>query len=592
MGEPKKKISDDQINSKIQHKFDLIFIKPEAFDGNKSTVFNQGAMDSFDNDFQLNGETPMSNQNSQKKPETDAPGLNLDFNFDTTGTNITFDKGETAPVSATPEKAPTKLTMVPDDGLEFSLDFSNEAVEIPSVPASANKDKSDSHFELDLSSDDNLDFSMDDNKAAAAAPAPTNELSGQEMAFSSDADSMFDDAIADAQNHMSSEVTQKTIVYNKGQLTDIGLDNNFKNDITGSINSSADLMSSEEAKANIDATIKDIIRPKSQDSTQELDISAMGESDFAEFEIETSNPRISNTDSLDFNVKNESLASSNSHTSVTGEFDLDSVDFGEKEEVVNVVAAKAEELPKELPRSAPKAAPREVAKSNYEESAPEVYSMPVETSFASEGESARVQATIRQLREERELLLGQMKTFKSLTRELEQDNLTLKAALDESKIEVSILRKRHMVELEDLKYRLSMNEEKKAMAIEAARQAESKREKLEQRVRIDFNQVKQREKELETKLEMLTIDVDSQVQSRDQKILELRRKIDALEFNMENVSIKEQKSEDDKRKLEDKLHKIMKTLRHSIKNLEEDIDQVNDEVQDARNSGDHRLGKA
>lgn len=120
------------------------------------------------------------------------------------------------------------------------------------------------------------------------------------------------------------------------------------------------------------------------------------------------------------------------------------------------------------------------------------------------------------------------------------------------------------------------------------------KEKLEQRVRIDINQVMQREKELETKLEMLTIDVDSQVQSRDHKILELRRKIDSLEFNMENISIKEHKSQDDKRKLEDKLNKIMKTLRHSIKNLEEEEEEEEPEVpavEDNKQSTGHRSGK-
>lgn len=183
-----------------------------------------------------------------------------------------------------------------------------------------------------------------------------------------------------------------------------------------------------------------------------------------------------------------------------------------------------------------------------------------------------MQATMRQMRDEREDILKQLKAAKTSARDLEQDNLTLKSALDESKIEISILRKRHFAELEDLKYRLSMSEDKKVLAEEKTRTLNSQKEKLEQKVRIDISQVRQREKELETKLEMLSIDVDSQVQSRDQKILELRRKIDSLEFNMENVSIREQKTSDDKRKIEDKLNKIMKTLRNSIKNLEEEVD--------------------
>ena len=38
------------------------------------------------------------------------------------------------------------------------------------------------------------------------------------------------------------------------------------------------------------------------------------------------------------------------------------------------------------------------------------------------------------------------------------------------------------------------------------------------------------------------VDSENQIQSREKKILELKRKIDALEFNMENAAIKEEKS--------------------------------------------------
>jgi len=55
------------------------------------------------------------------------------------------------------------------------------------------------------------------------------------------------------------------------------------------------------------------------------------------------------------------------------------------------------------------------------------------------------------------------------------------------------------------------------------------------------------------------------------KILELKRKIDQLEFNMENVVIREQKSREDKIKLEERLQRMMKTLRGSIQLLEDDM---------------------
>lgn len=593
MAEPKKKDFEDPLNAKIQRKFDLIFTKPKlAKSPEHSTVFNHGTDNNFDDaDFNLDGDMSMSN--GAKK--TSEPAPNIDFDFESTSTGIDFSGStnedhqiESAPA---PVKDAAKLAVVPDDnGLDFNLDFGDdsESSEIPKVPDAPAIEKmseathvttatASNHFELELGEDEGFEF--DSAPAPAVQVAAAESGAGLDMPESSDElDTMFDEAIADSKNHMAPEGTQKTIIFDKSQHSANLEEHGFDPDITASTNSSADLMSTEEAKANIDATIKDILRPKNLDSTQEINIEALSEDDhFSEFEF--SEKSGTGTPSLGFNAKEVSqIHDHKSESSQTGEFDLSSMDFAEKdaESFDSHFEAEEEKEKEEAPVAHIHAKP----------------SADIHNSYVSDEDSNRFQVTIRQLREERENLINQLKMLKGETRELEQDNLTLKAALDETKIEVSILRKRHMVELEDMKYRVSVNEEKKAMAIEAARLAESKREKLEQRVRIDFNQVKQREKELETKLEMLTIDVDSQVHSRDQKILELRRKIDALEFNMENVSIKEQKSEDDKRKLEDKLSKIMKTLRHSIKNLEDDIDQVNDEVQENRNNTYPRSNKA
>ncbi|MCF8059763.1 MAG: hypothetical protein K9K67_10725 [Bacteriovoracaceae bacterium] len=189
----------------------------------------------------------------------------------------------------------------------------------------------------------------------------------------------------------------------------------------------------------------------------------------------------------------------------------------------------------------------------------------------NEGEAVRLQATIRQLREEREDLLKDIQNLKKENKLVEQDNLGLKAELDEAKIEISILKKRHGSELDEMKYRLRLTDEKKLYSEEKARKLQKEFDRLQSKVRIDFNHIKQREKELESQLELVKMDSESQVQSRDKKILELKRKIDQLEFNMENVVIREQKSRDDKMKVEERLERIMKTLRGSIEVLEDDI---------------------
>jgi len=190
----------------------------------------------------------------------------------------------------------------------------------------------------------------------------------------------------------------------------------------------------------------------------------------------------------------------------------------------------------------------------------------------NEDELMRLQATIRQLREERDGLLKDINDLKTDKKLVEQENLGLKAELDEVKIELTIVKKRHQDEIEEMNYRNRLADEKKAISEEKSRQMQKEFDRLSQKVRIDFNQVKQREKELESQLELVSMDSESQVRSRDMKILELKRKIDQLEFNMENSVIKESKAREDKVKIEEKLAKIMKTLRGSIQVLEDDLE--------------------
>lgn len=193
------------------------------------------------------------------------------------------------------------------------------------------------------------------------------------------------------------------------------------------------------------------------------------------------------------------------------------------------------------------------------------------STYVNEGDLVRLQATIRQLREEREKLLAEIKHLKVQNKELEQENIGLRAEIDDAKVEITISKRRQADEVDELKYRLKLSEEKRQVAEERNKHAQKEIDRLEGKVRLDMGQVKQREKELEAKLELVTMDSDAQVKTRDMKILELKRKIDQLEFNMENAIIREQKSKEDKIKLEDRLQRIMKTLRGSIQLLEDDM---------------------
>jgi hypothetical protein len=199
----------------------------------------------------------------------------------------------------------------------------------------------------------------------------------------------------------------------------------------------------------------------------------------------------------------------------------------------------------------------------------------------NENEYLRLQATIRQLREEREAILNDLKEAETEKKLLVRDNLGIKAELDEAKIEVKILKKRFGNEIDEMKYRLRLSDEKKLIVEEKSKSIEKEFDRLNQKVRLNLNQIKQREKDLESRLELVQMDTETQIKTRDQKILELKRKIDQLEFNMENASIREQKTIDDKKKTEERMNKIMKTLRGSIEILEDDISfNLNEELED------------
>ncbi len=447
----------------------------------------------------------------------------------------------------------------------FNLD-SNES-------AKSSSPKVDSLLDLEAPS---LDFDLG-GEESLASEANTGSLDAKDESLTKELDLSDNTGLdfADISIEESfNEATKKTEIANLSDL-------NFKEDATNElsllgseevaptltnedddVDFSLDEKTSENSNSNIEATIRNIVAPKNEATGEfKLDDAILEEDQIVKEAVSDKTMEEfsykANTNS-DLTNKNDLGFDLNFQTENSGPKDV-----SEKTEglfsVNEIIEAKSDNSNADL-------------KSSISEDLKKTLSSP---SFSSvtDDEYVRLQATIRQLREEREDFLEKITGLKLEVREAEQDNLTLKALLDENKIELNISKKRFLNEVEDLKLKAQIADEKRRIAEEKMKNLERIKEKLEQKTRIDLNQIRQREKELESKLELLAIDSDSQVNAREQKILELRRKIDSLEFNMENISIKEQKSIDDKRKLEDKLNKIMKTLRNSIKNLEDDLDE-------------------
>ena len=115
-------------------------------------------------------------------------------------------------------------------------------------------------------------------------------------------------------------------------------------------------------------------------------------------------------------------------------------------------------------------------------------------------------------------------------------------------------------QVEDLEIQLKDRKEKTRAIEMKLRLTVEEINKIKERVRVDIRRIRVRERELEGQLEVLKKDSAALLQARDDKILELKRKVDLLEFNMELVqeqfNKEKQTATDLKTKLKDAAHVV------------------------------------
>lgn len=424
-----------------------------------------------------------------------------------------------------------------DGGLDFSLDddANFDLADADEVSESSSEDSGmdldlDSGFSLDdstdeasesesldlSSSDDDLSFSLDDELSAPDLPVASDDLS-------------LDD---------SDDVS-----------LDLGSD-----DDSDSLSLSEDDDELDLGGADIDLSDDALDKLKEIDAIMEHDASQVGIS------LDLGSSSSDADESVDLGVDLDS----DLDTSLVGDdLDLGSLDFANEEIVDEPV--KEEKTKK-------KAATKEVkeAKDSY---AGNIGNDLKEISGAYSGEMERLQATISNLRSDREELLARITKLEEERVIQNRGSLTMRAELDEKKIELSIIRKKLNDEITELKDRLKLFEEKKMILEEKNKVLLVELDKAGQKNKIDVKKVQLRERELEQKLELLKADSETQIRHRDLKILELKRKLDAMEFDIESISVQEKRSVESRFELEDKLDKAIKTLRNAITVLEDESEK-------------------
>lgn len=189
-------------------------------------------------------------------------------------------------------------------------------------------------------------------------------------------------------------------------------------------------------------------------------------------------------------------------------------------------------------------------------------------------ELERLQATLNHLRSDRESLLKKLDEFEEDKIHHQRHLLNLRAELDEKKIETQLMKKRMGEETQDLRYSLQLEQERRHIAEEKLKAQQAEMAAVQQKIRMEVRKATGHERELEQQLELLKSDAETQIRNRDLKILELKRRLDAMEFDVENMSVIEKKTQENKQELEVKLDKAIRTLRAAIGILEVDDPKV------------------
>jgi DNA repair exonuclease SbcCD ATPase subunit len=126
-------------------------------------------------------------------------------------------------------------------------------------------------------------------------------------------------------------------------------------------------------------------------------------------------------------------------------------------------------------------------------------------------------------------------------------------------------------EKEDLD-RANRNQSEKLRNLEAQlHEADEKYENLRVRVRKDIRKIRENERDLEARLELLRKDSETLLQARDQRVLEMQRKVDALEFDLDQIQDGKVRAQMEAERYLGKLSRVARALHLAVNIIEDDI---------------------
>ena len=114
--------------------------------------------------------------------------------------------------------------------------------------------------------------------------------------------------------------------------------------------------------------------------------------------------------------------------------------------------------------------------------------------------------------------------------------------------------------------------------------AKTKIEELDSRIKTDFKKIRVRERELENRLELVRAEKQALMRSKDDRILDLQRKVDQFKSELDLYRTKVQDLNKTMEDQQDQMRKTVRALRVALSNLEQEspVDEMS--VTEAENS--------
>ncbi len=183
------------------------------------------------------------------------------------------------------------------------------------------------------------------------------------------------------------------------------------------------------------------------------------------------------------------------------------------------------------------------------------------TLLMREQDVAALSNQLRQAREHIRTLEKQLKSQKALNSEFSHLTHEQSKKIENFEKEKEIAIESYRKEADDLRFEMKKRVDKIRVMEHEVTKAVQETEKLKERVRQDIRKIRTREKELENRLEIMKRDSEALLAARETKIVELKRKLDLTEFNMDILQDQFEKEKRLSANLREKLAKAAQVVR-------------------------------